>query len=69
MRTSKPGVALPIEPGGSKQFGVAADHEIAFGLAEHSWASMPKVRAHPASNSPPSDSPPVKMLRNLTLEV
>src|ERR1700737_3934790 len=67
IRTSNPGVALPIEPGlignSFELLPITRLHSV---WPNTSWASMPNVARTQSSNSPPSDSPPVKMLRNLT---
>ena len=67
MRTSKPGVALPIEPGRiGNRFELLPITRLHSVWPNTSWASMPKVSRTQPSNSPPSNSPPVKMLRSFT---
>jgi len=66
-RTSKPGVAFPIEPGlignSFELLPITRLHSV---WPNTSCASMPKVKRTQSRSSPPSDPPPVKMLRNLT---
>src|ERR1700684_3976913 len=66
-RTSNPGVALPIEPGRiGNSFELLPTTRLHSVWPNTSWASMPNVARTQSSNSPPRDSPPVKMLRSLT---
>jgi hypothetical protein len=67
MRTSNPGVALPIEPGlignSLELLPITRLHSV---WPNTSCASMPKVARTQSKSSPPSDSPPVKIERSFT---
>ena len=67
MRTSKPGVALPIDPGRiGNSFALLPTTRLHSVWPYTSCASMPNVARTQSNNSAPSDSPPVSMLRNFT---